>query len=274
MTALKKRLKSLLKKSVGVVLFKRIHYKFERGRNYLTNQQFKYRNPNMVIPPDVWLFETFQLNYLKYFEDGELASKEILKWTVDYLPTELPTILDWGCGTGRIVQHLHRHHPYLLLYGADINKEIILWDQQNIKDVHFSQISIDTPTIYPSNYFDLVYGISVLTHTASNKQMDWVIEMDRIVRPSGILLVTTMGSFFQKQLFKDEISQFEKEGVFEKVYEEKGNPLPGDRNYSVFVTAVYFEKLIASYFKLLQFYDGSTYPDKFGGQDVWILQKK
>jgi ubiquinone/menaquinone biosynthesis C-methylase UbiE len=274
MTAIKKNLKRILEKTAGVFFFKQIHFKLERGKNYFSNQQYRKRNPHVVIPPDVWLFETFQLSYQKYFEDGDLASLEILKWTKDLLPSELPTILDWGCGTGRIVQHLHRHHPYLLLYGADINKEMIAWNHQNIKDVYFSHISLNAPTAYPNNYFDMIYGISVFTHIPSIKQKEWVEEMYRIIKPSGILLVTTMGSIFRKKLFADEILQLENEGVYEKPFQEKNMLLPGDRNYSVYETALFFENMITPYFLTLHFYDGSIYPKKFGGQDVWILQKK
>ena len=164
MTALKTRFKKILEKTLGAVLIKQMYFKFEKISRFRQNSQFRKNNPLLAIPPDKWLFETFQLNYQKYFDDGNLAANEILKWSEDFLPEEMPAILDWGCGTGRIVQHLHKHHPYLLLYGADINNEMIAWNHQNIKGVHFSNISFQTPSTYPENYFDLIYGISVFTH--------------------------------------------------------------------------------------------------------------
>jgi SAM-dependent methyltransferase len=251
-----------------------MHFTFERSVHFFRNQQFKKKNTSLVIPPDQWIFETFQLNYQKYFEDGNLAAKEILNWTQDFLPNEMPTILDWGCGTGRIVQHLHSYDPYLLLYGADINNEMILWNHQYIKGVHFSVISILTPSDYPANYFDLIYGISVFTHTPSNRQMDWINEMIRILKPSGILLVTTMGSYFNHQLLSPEAKQLAEHGIFEKEFQEKGITAPGNRNYSVYETTAFFEKMIIEHFNIIHFYEGQSYPEKFGGQDLWILQKK
>jgi ubiquinone/menaquinone biosynthesis C-methylase UbiE len=274
MIAFKTRLKKILEITAGSVLIKHLHFRFEKTIHYFHNQRFKKRNPSFAIPPDQWLFETFQLNYQKYFEDGNLAAKEILNWTKDFLPKEMPTILDWGCGTGRIVQHLHQHHPYLLLYGADINDEMISWNHQHIKSVHFSPISLFTPTAYPANYFDLIYGISVFTHTPSNMQKDWIDEMKRILKPSGIFLVTTMGSFYTDQLLSNEKKQLTENGIIEKIYQEKRKPLPGDRNYAVYEKPDFFEKLITMHFNILQYYDGSIYPEKFGGQDLWILQKK
>ena len=274
MTVIKTRLKNVLEITVGSALIKQMHFKFERTIHYFRNQLYKKKNPSFIIPPDRWLFETFQLNYQKYFEDGNIAAKEILNWTQDLLPKEMPTILDWGCGTGRIVQHLHSYHPYLLLYGADINREMISWNHQNIKGVHFSHISIITPTDYPANYFDLIYGISVLTHTPSNQQIDWINEMNRIIKPSGILMITTMGSYFNQQLLTQELKQLSELGIFEKEFQEKGITAPGNRNYSVYETSAFFEKIISEYFNIIHLYEGLSYPEKFGGQDLWILQKK
>jgi SAM-dependent methyltransferase len=274
MVALKTRFKILLEKTTGSVFIKHLNFKFEKTIHYFRNQQYKKKNPSFVVPPDQWLFETFQLNYQKYFEDGDVAANEILKWTNDLLPKEMPTILDWGCGTGRIVQHLHRHNPYLLLYGADINHEMIAWNHQNIKGVHFSPIPLSTPTDYPAQYFDLVYGISVFTHTPSHLQMEWVQEMHRIIKPSGQFLLTTMGSNYKHQLLNIEKKQLVENGIFERAYQEKKLPAPGDRNYAVYETPDFLEKLISEHFNILQFFDGSLFPEKFGGQDLWILQKK
>ncbi len=263
-----------MEKTLGASLFKQIHFNFEKISQFRRNSQFRKRNTSLAIPPDKWLFETFQLNYQKYFFDGNLAAKEILKWSEDFLPKEIPAILDWGCGTGRIVQHLHKHHPYLLLYGADTNNEMITWNNQNIKGVHFSNISFQTPTTYPENYFDLIYGISVFTHIPIILQNEWLIEMNRIIKPTGILLFTTMGAFFNKQLAQNEINQLEDTGIFEKAFIKNRLTMPGNRNYSVYEKPAYFEKIIEPYFKIIHFYDGSLFPEKFGGQDLWILQKK
>lgn len=274
MTALKARLKKILEKTVGSALIKKIHFSFERNWHFFKNHRYKKRNPQLAIPPDQWLFETFQLDYQKYFEDGNLAAKEILNWTAKFLPNDIPTILDWGCGTGRIIQNLHLHHPYLLLYGADINNEMTTWNHQHIKGVHFSTINIQTPTQYPANYFDLIYGISVFTHLPANLQMDWVKEMFRITKPSGIFLITTMGTNFLNQLLPEEKKQLQSTGYFAKIFQDKSNAPIGDRNFSTYETPLFFETIIADYFNIIQYFEGKLYPEKFGGQDLWILQKK
>jgi hypothetical protein len=94
------------------------------------------------------------------------------------------------------------------------------------------------------------------------------------MKPSGIFLVTTMGSYFNQQLLSDEIKLLEENGIFEKVFHEKNIPAAGNRNYSVYETSNYFEKIISTHFDILQYYNGILFPEKFGGQDLWILQKK
>jgi ubiquinone/menaquinone biosynthesis C-methylase UbiE len=274
MTALKTRLKKIIETTAGTAFTKRVHYNYEKGIRYFKNQQFKKSNPFLKIPPDEFLFETFQLDYQKYFYDGALAAKEILKWTEAYIPQEMPTILDWGCGTGRIIQHLHQFHPYALLYGADTNPDMIAWDQKQINDVYFTAIANTCPTTFPLNYFDLIYGISVFTHLSATMQTQWIQELARITKPGGILLVTTMGLHYEKQLLKSEKTKLIENGIVEKEFRANKLLQIGNRNYAVYETAAYFEAMIKEHFTVLQYFEGLSNPDKFGGQDLWILQKK
>ena len=43
---------------------------------------------------------------------------------------------------------------------------------------------------------------------------------------------------------------------------------------STYQQSANFRKMIDTYFEVVSFYDGSLYPEKAGGQDVWILQKR
>lgn len=273
MTAIKKGIKKIIGKTDTESFSKQVHIKLKKLQHYLKNQQFRKKNPTVAIPPDEWLFETFQLDYQKYFDDGKLAAKEILDWTIELIPSELPTILDWGCGTGRIIQHIHDNNPYALLYAADINQKMIDWAHQNIKDVHFSLISSNPPTAYPANYFDLVYGVSVFTHLPSKLQDAWIVDLQRIIKPNGILLITTHGSFFYSQLLQKEKNKLTENGFFEKVFYQNKQLQSGDRNYTMYVMEDYFKKIIEKEFEIKFYYDGTKHPEKFGGQDLWILQK-
>ncbi|MBY0482033.1 MAG: class I SAM-dependent methyltransferase [Chitinophagaceae bacterium] len=275
MALLKIHFKNLLQHIFPAHQIKRLHFYFEKAKYYYPNKKFCKANPGLALPNDEWLYETFQLNYKLYFKDGNLAAKEIFEWCSDYLQMEMPIILDWGCGTGRIVQHFHQFLPYALLYGADTNASMIAWNHQHIKSVYFSCIQQTNKTNYPCDYFDLIYGISVFTHLNELSQRFWVTELARVLKKGGILLVTTQGNFFKNKLPSSDTILFYKNGIVEKSFPASTkNLLEGDRNFSVYETSVFFEQLIETNFTIIKYFDGSIYPEKFGGHDLWILQKK
>lgn len=275
MAVFKNYLKAFFNQALPGSRMKQMHFYWERLYHFRRNKNYRKTHPSAAIPDDKWLFETYRLDYRNYFEDGDLAAKEILEWTSEWLEQPMPVILDWGCGTGRIIQHLHKYAPYTLLYGSDTNHTMVEWDGANIKDVHFSGIQNLPPTNYPTHFFDLVYGISVLTHLPETDQKIWIAELSRILKPGAILLVTTHGNFFKHRLLSKEKKALQKNGIAEQGFRDFNKRTPaGDRNFSAYQTAEHFEQLISPYFLILSYFDGAKYPEKFGGQDLWILQKK
>ena len=79
---------------------------------------------------------------------------------------EIDRILDWGCGCGRVIAQLIKLIPPQQLFGCDIDAEAIAWNRDNLHGPGFTRINPYPPTPYPDSYFDLIYGISVMTHLA------------------------------------------------------------------------------------------------------------
>ena len=103
--------------------------------------------------------------------------------------TDCEKILDWGCGAGRLTQHL----PRMLqaeIHGVDIDAENIAWAAANIPDVQFAPIGLDPPLPFPDASFDAMIGLSVYTHLSEEDQFRWLAEHRRILKPGGLLLVT------------------------------------------------------------------------------------
>ena len=249
-------------------------FQWQKWQHKKANRAFKKQFPSQVLPPDKWLFETFQLDYAKYQLDGALCAKEIIDWSRPYLPEDiLWKILDWGCGTARVTQHIHQNAPYSLLYGADINAEIILWNTQNINGILFQTITQAHSLPYPTHFFHLIYGISVFTHLPIQEQKTWLDDLFRVMETGGILILSTHGSYFKKQLSKKQLVILEEQGFLELVEGAKGIPM-GDRNYAVYQDFNILKALFEINFKIIQSYQGQVYPQIMGGQDLWILQKK
>lgn len=271
---MKRLLKSLGRVSGLSHWAKPMAFQWQKWQHKKVNRAFRKAFPNQILPPDHWLFETFQLDYGKYFYDGGLCAKEIIDWSKDYLPEDaLWKILDWGCGTARVTQHIHHYAPYSLVYGADTNSEMIQWNNQHIKNALFHALSLEPTLPYPDDFFHLIYGISVFTHLPVQQQITWLKTLLKALQKSGILILSTHGSYFENKLSKKQLFILQNQGFLELV---EGNQelSAGDRNYSVYQKASMLKQQFEKDFQIIQFYEGREYPKIMGGHDLWILQKK
>jgi SAM-dependent methyltransferase len=233
------------------------------------NNRYRQQDPQALLPGDYFLYETYQLDYQKFIEDGALAAREIIEWTKPWVSVPDPRILDWGCGVARIVRHLPALLPGAALYGCDINEKMIEWDKANHPGIAFTAINNFTPIPYAESFFDLVYGLSIFTHINASKQADWIAELSRIIKPGGLLLITTQGSYYEKKLLQREKNILKETGVYTQDYSKQGH-----RMMSTYNKAEHFKTLFAADFSLLEFHAGETDRGKTGGQDLWIWGKK
>ncbi len=102
-------------------------------------------------------------------------------------------VLDWGCGCARVIAQLRKLIPPKTLHGCDIDAEAIAWDRANLHGPIFTRIDPYPPTPYPDGMFDVVYGISVMTHLAEETQFQWLKELKRITRPGAVLALSVLG---------------------------------------------------------------------------------
>lgn len=243
-----------------------LHFRFQQSRHYFGNRQFKKKYKRFVFPEDRALFNTFQLNYQRYFEDGLLAAKELIEWS-QIQPSDHPVILDWGTGTGRIIRHVPALLPNTVCYGADLDASGIDWCKKNIDAVFFDTIT-DIYLPHPSQYFNAVWGISVFTHIPSHETAHWLAELQRIMKDNAIAILTTHGSNYYHQLNAAQLSHLKAGGAFTINYKEKGHRL-----MTTYHEAEDFGTMLKTGFQVEQFWEGKTHPHKMGGQDCWVIKK-
>lgn len=246
-----------------------MRYYFQKFRNRKINRLFKYENPGVQLPPDYLIYESFQINYFKYYTE----SVETARWVADRLKRhqnpEFGRILDWGCGPGRIIRHM----PAALgekwsCYGTDYNSKSIKWCSENLPGVEFNNNTIEALLPYPNAFFDAIYGLSVFTHLSAKMHQDWFKELHRVLKPGGLMLFTTHGSNFKEKLTSHENQQFDSGKLI-----VRGKVKEGHRTYSAFQPPAFMKKLFQNV-EILEHDVPVPEKGKWLPQDIWVVKKK
>lgn len=103
------------------------------------------------------------------------------------------SVLDWGCGCGRIARHWEPFSSKVEFHGCDVAAEPIQWCQDNLPFGRFAVSRHDPPLPYADGQFDAVYATSVLTHLTFDSQYRWMQELWRVLKPGGVAVLTAHG---------------------------------------------------------------------------------
>jgi SAM-dependent methyltransferase len=120
---------------------------------------------------------------------------------------EVERMLDFGCGCGRVIRHWSRlAGPEI--HGCDYNPPLVRWCEANLPFAQFSVNELQPPLAYQSGLFDAAYAISVFTHLPEPLERAWIEELGRILRPGGLLLLTTHGDAYSDRLNPEERTRY------------------------------------------------------------------
>ena len=121
---------------------------------------------------------------------------------------EIQSVLDFGCGCGRVTRWWSDFHGEVA--GSDVSAPAVAWCRQNLPFARFEENALAPPLVFEDESFDLVYALSVFTHLTGDLQVAWRDELRRVLRPRGLLLVTTHGRSYVPRLGDEEREQFER----------------------------------------------------------------
>lgn len=179
---------------------------------------------------------------------------------------DFETILDFGCGCGRVIRYWSRLVPPQRLYGTDINPELIAWDQKHLNKIADFQVNaLEPPLKYPANFFDFVYAISVFTHLPESLQFAWINELHRILRLGGLLLISVHGESRFFQLTPAEQARFKAGSLVVKHSSSPGSNLCG-----VYHPEFYVRNCLARNYDVVDFIPRGV---RDADQDIYLFRK-
>lgn len=244
-----------------------MRFYWQKFKNRKTNRDFIKENPTVKLPPDYLIYESFRINYLRYYTESIESSKNIISNFEKHIELKNKKILDWGCGPARII----RHFPNLIgnncsFYGTDYNKKTIEWNKNNIENVHFNHNSLEAKLPYDDNFFDIIHGLSVLTHLSKKLHYEWFDELYRVLNVGGIMVLTTQGDNFKIKLTDFELLKYNNNELV-----VRGNVFEGHRTFSAFHPNIFMKKL----FQKTSILEHIKIPPQEGWipQDIWIVKK-
>lgn len=154
------------------------------------------RPPSAIpIPPAILRYRVSELlSVSEFLRIGE-GCAGLIRRAVDDMGIDMATahrVLDFGCGCGRTIAWFLRDYN-TEFRGVDVDREAIDWCRNHLQPGHFLANAPVPPLPYPEDYFDVVYCLSVFTHINESMQDLWIQELNRILRPGGVLLLTIYG---------------------------------------------------------------------------------
>jgi ubiquinone/menaquinone biosynthesis C-methylase UbiE len=109
-------------------------------------------------------------------------------------------VLDFGCGCGRTIRWFLRDGGTVEFHGVDVDANAVDWCNKHLDRGRFLATASAPPLPYPAEHFDIVYCLSVFTHLNKSMQDIWLAELNRILKPGGVLLLTVYGEAARKGL--------------------------------------------------------------------------
>lgn len=190
---------------------------------------------------------------------------------------QIKRLLDFGCGSARLLVGWHVLSPAIQLEGCDYNQQLIEWAQTALPPaIHCQRNQLQPPLPYENQSLDFIYLISVFTHLSLETQQRWVQEFKRILRRGGYVLVTLHGHMYVQNTFyqqADKLAEFQKTGFITiGTAEQEGSNHYGAFHRPDFVQQLFAGFKIVGYFPCGNVGKQHTLYQIAQSQDVYVLQ--
>lgn len=139
----------------------------------ITNM-FKHGNKEKFVQNGTQIFKLLESQILKYKPGEDIAEMDVL---------------DFGCGVGRVIMPFY--HKYKRPNAAcDMMPAYMSFLKDQVPGANPIQNSSEPPLPYGDASFDVFYAISVWTHMNWKAGEAWLREVDRLLKPGGLALIS------------------------------------------------------------------------------------
>jgi SAM-dependent methyltransferase len=113
-----------------------------------------------------------------------------------HLRRPLESVIEFGCGWGRILRLFLRDIEPHQLWGIDCLPGAIDICTSTNPYCQFTLVDPFPPASLAPDAFDLVYAYSVFSHLSERAHLEWLAEFKRILKPGGLVIATTRSREF------------------------------------------------------------------------------
>jgi 2-polyprenyl-3-methyl-5-hydroxy-6-metoxy-1,4-benzoquinol methylase len=241
---------------------------FLRGVLQNTAYRKKTDTDGLPFPPARVVYLVTNTYTHQWFYDSGIKGSQCIRTILkknNFKINKFSSILDFGCGCGRIMRHWKNLNGPKL-YGSDYNPKLVKWCASNLPFAEFATNPLESGFNYEDEKFDFIYAISVFTHLTEKMGLFWIRELDRVLKPKGVMYLTFMGTTRALLLRKELRDRFEAGQIV-----VTGSELAGKNTCAAFHPEQYVRNVFAKGLNVLDFVPGGA-TDAF--QDVFLLQKK
>lgn len=205
------------------------------------NRAFAAAHPHLTFPPARLIQRTYGTPSFASFQRwGKLNADAIAEVIADVTPTAAPTVLEWGCGLGRIGTHLAQRYAYT---GVDIDHRSIAWCAANLEG-RYTVNRPDPPLPFASGSFDVVFAVSIFTHLSARAHEIWRDEVIRVLKPGGAFIFTVHGAEQAQDLLPKEQKRFDGGELV-----VRGGVREGSRTYLAYHPDPYVQRVLLAPFE-------------------------
>lgn len=225
-------------------------------------------NGDIPLPPERLAVLVAGSPDLGWFVEGGRLAAESIQAAVERQGRRLgamDAVLDFGCGCGRVLRHLVGNGD-VQLCGCDYNVELVNWCRAAMPSGVFRANALTPPLPWRAESFDLIWALSVFTHLSEELQFDWIGELRRVLRPDGLLLLTTQGEHYLELLNQSERQCFERGELVVRHVDA-----PGTNLCTAFHPIDFLYGPLTEGFQVVEFIPGGAVGNPF--QDLVLLKK-